>query len=222
MRARGGVRCIVLRKGWNMRLYEKWVLPRLTDIAMRNKEITRIRARIVPKACGTVLEIGMGSGRNLPFYAAGVERLYGLEPSHELLAMARANAQNSAFPVEFLECPAENIPLTDGSIDTVVSTLTLCTIGDPMTALKEMRRVLKPEGVLLFAEHGLAPEPGIRNWQHRVNPLWRKVAGGCNLNRRIDRLIEAAGFRIAGLETGYAKGPRLMSYVYSGWALPAR
>lgn len=203
-----------------MRLYEKWILPRLTDIVMRHKEVMRYRSLIVPEARGTVLEVGMGSGVNLPFYAASVKRLYGLDPSHELLAMARMNARSIPFPVDFLECPSEDIPLADRSIDTVVTTWALCTIGDPIKALKEMRRVLKPEGVLLFAEHGCAPEPRVQNWQNRMNPLWGKMAGGCNLNRRIDRLIEAAGFCIARLETGYAQGPRPMSYVYFGSTQP--
>ncbi|MFN7085249.1 MAG: class I SAM-dependent methyltransferase [Burkholderiales bacterium] len=204
-----------------MSFYDKWVLPRFIDIAMRNKEATRYRAQIVPRARGTVLEIGVGSGLNLPFYGSGVDHLYGLDPSKELLVMARKKTRGITLPVEFLAHSSEKIPLDDGCVDTVVMTWTLCSIPDPLKALKEMKRVLKPGGILLFAEHGLAPEVRVQRWQQRLNPLWGRIAGGCNLNRKMDQLIQAAGFRITELETGYAKGPRPMSYVYCGRAEPA-
>jgi len=203
-----------------MNLYEKWILPRLVDVAMRNKEATRYRSQIVPQAHGTVLEIGVGSGLNLPFYGAGVERLYGLDPSEELLTMARKKARGITLPIEFLAHTGEEIPLDDASVDTVVTTWTLCTIPNPLQALREMRRVLKPGGAMLFAEHGLAPETQVQGWQQRLNPLWRRIAGGCNLNRKIDQLILTAGFQIASLDTEYAKGPRPMSYIYAGRAQP--
>ncbi|HJQ61792.1 MAG TPA: class I SAM-dependent methyltransferase [Burkholderiales bacterium] len=201
-----------------MGAYDKWILPRLTDLAMRNKEATRYRSQLVPLACGTVLEVGAGSGLNLPFYSSGVNRLFALEPSPELLRMARKKAEAVSFPVEFLGHSSEEIPVDDRSFDTIVTTWTLCTIPDPIKALSEMRRVLKPGGMLLFAEHGLAPEAGVRAWQERLNPLWRKFTGGCNLNRKLDDLIRVAGFTIAHLETAYAKGLRPMSYIYSGRA----
>lgn len=204
-----------------MSFYDKWILPRLVDVAMRNKEATRYRSQIVPQARGTILEIGVGSGLNLPFYGVGVERLYGLDPSQELLVMARKKARAIAFPIDFLAHSGEEIPLDDGCVDTVVTTWTLCSIPDPVQALKEMRRVLKPGGMLLFAEHGLAPEARVQKWQQCLNPLWGRFAGGCNLNRKMDQLIQAAGFRITELETEYAKGPRPMSYIYSGRAQPA-
>ncbi|OFW31053.1 MAG: phospholipid methyltransferase [Acidobacteria bacterium RIFCSPLOWO2_02_FULL_65_29] len=204
-----------------MAFYDKWVLPRLIDLAMRNKEATRYRSRIVPQANGVVLEVGVGSGLNLPFYGTGVARLYGLDPSEELLRMAREKARATAFPVDFLARSGEEIPLDDGSIDTVVMTWTLCSIPDPVKAMKEMKRVLKPGGTLLFAEHGLAPDARVRIWQDRLNPLWGRIAGGCNLNRKMDELIRTSGFRIVELESEYAKGPRPMSYVYSGRAQPA-
>ncbi len=203
-----------------MNFYDKWILPRLVDVAMRNKEATRYRSLVVPKARGTVLEIGVGSGLNLPFYGTGVERYYGLDPSEELLEMARKKSGTVNFPVDFLAHSGEEIPLDDASIDTVVTTWTLCSIPDPAKALKEIRRVLKPGGTLLFAEHGLAPEPRVQGWQQRLNPLWGRITGGCNLNRKMDQLIRAASFRIAELETEYAKGPRPMSYIYSGRAQP--
>lgn len=204
-----------------MSFYDKWILPLLIDIAMRNKEATRYRSQLVPQARGTVLEIGVGSGLNLPFYDAGVEHLYGLDPSEELLVMAKKKARAIAFPIDFLAHSGEEIPLDDAAIDTVVTTWTLCSIPDPVQALLEMKRVLKPGGALLFAEHGLAPEAQVQCWQQRLNPLWGRFAGGCNLNRKMDQLIQAAGFRIEELETAYAKGPRPMSYIYAGRAQPA-
>lgn len=203
-----------------MNFYEKWILPRLVDVAMRNKEATRYRSQIVPQARGTVLEIGIGSGLNLPFYGAGVEHLYALDPSKELLSMAKRKVRGMTLPVEFIAKSGEEIPLDAGSVDTVVTTWTLCTIPDPLQALAEMKRVLKPGGTLLFAEHGMAPEAQVQTWQQRLNPLWRSVAGGCNLNRKIDQLILTAGFRMTRLDTEYAKGPRPMSYVYAGRAQP--
>lgn len=203
-----------------MNLYERWLLPRLLDLAMRNKEATRYRSELVPKACGTVLEVGAGSGLNLPFYDRRLERLYALDPSEALLKMAREKADRAPFPVEFLARSGEDIPLPDGAVDTVVATWTLCTIPDPGKALREMRRVLKPDGMLLFAEHGLAPDAGVRAWQHGLNPAWRCVSGGCNLNRNTEQLIRASGFDIVRLDTGYAKAPRPLGYMYIGQARP--
>lgn len=204
-----------------MGFYEKWILPRLVDVAMRNRVATRYRSQIVPQARGKVLEIGVGSGLNLPFYGACVEQLYGLDPSEELLAMARKSARDIAFPVDFLAHPGEVVPLDDGCVDTVVTTWTLCTIPDPAKALKEMRRVLKPGGMLLFAEHGLAPEARVQGWQHLLNPLWSRLTGGCNLSRKMDELIRASGFEIVDLTMECAEGPRVLSYVYYGQAQPA-
>lgn len=168
-----------------------------------------------------MLEIGSGSGLNLPFYGAGVSRLYALDPSRPLLDMATRKRAQAGFPVEFLERSAEELPLASGSIDTVVTTWTLCSVPDPARALREARRVLKPGGALLFAEHGHAPEASVLCWQRRLNPLWARITGGCNLDRRIDRLICEAGFKILALETEYAKGPRPFTYTYWGRARPA-
>ncbi len=205
-----------------MSFYQKWILPRLVDVAMRNRAATRYRSLIVPKAWGTVLEIGVGSGLNLPFYGAGVEHLYGLDPSEELLAMAEKKTRDIAFPIDFLAHASEEIPLDDGSVDTVVMTWTLCSVADPVQALKELRRVIKSGGTLLFIEHGLAPESHVQAWQQRLNPLWSKLTGGCNLNRKMDHLISTAGFDLAELKTEYAQGPRPLSYMYSGQAQPRR
>ena len=204
-----------------MSFYERRVLPWLIDLCMRNKEARRYRERIIPRATGRVLEVGVGSGLNLPFYGAGVRHLFALEPSPQLRKMASRRTRGTPFTVEFLDRSAEEIPLERGSVDTVVTTWTLCTIPNAVRALEEMKRVLKPSGSLLFVEHGLAPEPGVQAWQHRLNPLWNRIGGGCNLDRKIDELIVQSGFRLADLETEYAKGPKPMSYIYCGRAVLA-
>ena len=203
-----------------MSFYRRYIFPRLLDLAMRNREVARYRSQVIPQARGTVVEIGVGSGLNLPFYGDDVERLYGIDPSEELLHMADKKARAAAFPVELLPHSGEMLPIEDRFADTVVTTFTLCTIPDPLAALQEMRRVLKPEGVLLFVEHGLAPDASVERWQHRLNPLWSKITGGCNLDRKMDALIGSAGFSVTELETEYAKGPRPMSYIYAGRAAP--
>jgi ubiquinone/menaquinone biosynthesis C-methylase UbiE len=168
-----------------------------------------------------VLEVGIGSGLNLPFYGPQVREVLGLEPSSRLIEMARAAANESRAPVTFVHGSAEAIPLEARSVDTVVTTWTLCTIPHAITALEEMRRVLKPGGRLLFVEHGLAPEEGVRKWQNRINPFWKPIAGGCHLNRPISSLIERAGFAITALENSYApKTPRMMGYLYQGRGTP--
>lgn len=187
-------------------------------MAMRNKEMTRYRRKIVPAAEGRVLEIGAGSGLNLPFYGAQVTHLYALDPSPALLEMASNRVRPQGFAVEFLERSAENIPFEDHSIDTVVTTWSLCTIPDAVQALREARRVLKPGGNLLFVEHGHAPDPAVQIWQRRLDPLWTRIAGGCHLNRRIVEIVRNAGFNILQLEGGYAKGPRPFTFIYSGRA----
>jgi ubiquinone/menaquinone biosynthesis C-methylase UbiE len=201
-----------------MGIYAKWILPRVIDLCMRNREVERYRARVVPQARERVLEIGIGSGLNLPFYGEGVQQLYGLDPSAPLLAMARERTDEAGCPVTLIECGAEAIPLEDGSIDTVVMTFTLCSVADPLLVLREIRRVLRPHGALLFAEHGLAPEARVRRWQRRLTPGWRHIAGGCHLDRKVDALIGEAGFTIDELVTEYARGPRPMTYIYCGRA----
>ncbi len=201
-----------------MSFYERVILPRVIDFSMRGKEASRYRARVVPAARGRVLEMGIGSGLNLPFYGGAVTAVVGVDPSPEMLRLAQTKAAAAPFPVELVNRPGETLPFDDSGFDSVVTTWTLCTIGEPLRALAEMRRVLKPDGELLFVEHGRSPDRGVEAWQDRLNPLWRRIGGGCNLNRRIDELVREAGFRVARLETGYAKGPRPMAYIYEGRA----
>jgi len=204
-----------------MGLYARYVLPRLIDAAMGNAHSAAERSRVVPRASGTVLEIGAGSGLNLPFYAPGVRQLYALDPSMEVWRLGRERMRRAPFPVEFLQSSAERVPLPDRSADTVVSTWTLCSIPDAAAALAEIRRVLKPEGVLLFIEHGSAPDRSVRAWQRRLGPLWSRLAGGCRLDRPIDRLIVGAGLALSDVERGYGFGPRPFSYLYRGSARPS-
>lgn len=200
--------------------YEDRILPHLVHLSMRNRNLMPYRRRIASAAEGRVLEIGIGSGLNLPFYGPQVREVFGLDPSPRLLAMARRAAGNSSSPVTFIEGSAETIPLDKESIDTVVTTWTLCTIPAAVQAIEEMRRTLRPGGQLLFAEHGLAPEHRVRKWQDRLTPLWKRIGGGCHLNRPIRTLIESSGFSIAQIETGYARGPKPMAFMYEGRAYP--
>lgn len=205
-----------------MGLYQKHFLPRLVHLCMQNKEVAEHRRQILPAARGRVLEIGIGSGLNLPFYSRAVESLAGIDPSAELLAMARKSSAELPFPVEFVERSAETLPFDDRRFDTVVSTWTLCSIPESLRALGEMRRVLRPDGQLIFIEHGHSPDAGVAAWQDRLNPLWNRIAGGCNLNRRIDNLIREAAFAICRLEMGYlTKGPRPLTYQFKGRATRA-
>jgi ubiquinone/menaquinone biosynthesis C-methylase UbiE len=198
--------------------YNRCVLPALINFAMTRGEATRLRAAHVPGARGVVLEIGIGSGLNLPFYTADVTRLYGVDPSADLLAMLRPKAAARPFPVELFNQDADRIPLADASVDTVVVTWSLCSIDDPEAALGEMRRVLKPDGILIFVEHGLAPDARVRKWQNRLTPFWRSFTGGCHLNRKMDDLVRGAGFTIADLRTEYVPGPRAFGFMYEGRA----
>ncbi|MGA7809419.1 methyltransferase domain-containing protein [Bradyrhizobium sp.] len=203
-----------------MGFYSDVILPRLCDLAMRNKQFVPFRERVIGAAEGRVLEIGVGSGINLPFYRPPVREILALEPAPRLLTMAQRGSRGANTPVSFVEASAEAIPLDRHSVDTVVTTWTLCTIPQASAALAEMRRVLRPGGRLLFVEHGQAPDEGVRRWQDRLTPAWRYIAGGCHLNRPIRALIEDAGFRIGRIETGYIPGPRPMTFMYEGSALP--
>jgi ubiquinone/menaquinone biosynthesis C-methylase UbiE len=202
-----------------MGFYQDQIVPMLTSLSMRNRHLAAYRDRVVPAATGRVLEVGVGSGLNLPLYSTDVQQVIGLEPSPKLLNMARHVGRRS-FPVNLIEGSAEKIPLEKASVDTVVTTWTLCTILDVDRALHEMRRALKPGGRLLFVEHGRAPDPNVVWWQDWLTPVWKRVCGGCHLNRAIASLIEGAGFRLERLETGYIHGPKPMTFMYEGSARP--
>jgi ubiquinone/menaquinone biosynthesis C-methylase UbiE len=206
-----------------MNFYDRHVLPHLINWGCGLEVMAEQRQRIVPRARGRVLEIGVGSGLNLAYYdPRKVDAVVGIDPGEEILALAAPRAASMPFSVELLAESAEQISLPSQSFDSVVMTFSLCTIPHPEAALAEIRRLLKPEGQLLFSEHGRAPETNISRWQDRVNPLWGKIAGGCNLNRNIDHLISAAGFRIDEMEAGYLPGVplKIAGYQYVGVAVP--
>ncbi|MGD8478475.1 MAG: methyltransferase domain-containing protein, partial [Burkholderiales bacterium] len=201
-----------------MNIYNRYVLPPLINCACGNARLTGHRAALIPRAHGQVLEIGIGSALNLQHYdAERVDSLTGIDPSAELLAIARKRAPNAAFPLHLIPADAQSLPLANASIDTIVVTFSLCTIPDTGAALAEMRRVLRPGGHLLFCEHGLAPDESVQRWQRRLDPFWGKLAGGCHLSRDIPRLLENAGFGCTDLQSGYLRrAPRFVGYIYRG------
>lgn len=202
-----------------MGLYDRHLLPHLIDFACGMGAVMKARSQLVPLAQGRVLEIGIGSGLNLGFYdPQRVEVIVGVDPSVAMQRLARERAARCQVPVEMIALELGQIQAADASFDDIVCTFTLCTIPDAIAALREMRRVLKPGGRLLFCEHGLAPDLPVVRWQKRLTPLWKPLAGGCHLDRDIPALILAGGFYIRQLETGYLKGPRPMTHVYRGWA----
>ena len=203
-----------------MSFYDRWVLPPVLDLVMRQRQLAKYRSTVVAAASGRVLEVGVGSGLNFPLYGKQVEIVFGIDPSLRLLAIARRRAVAAGIRADLLLGSATAILFADNTVDTVVMTWTLCSIPDPLVALREMRRVLKPGGRLLFVEHGLSPEPGVECWQHRLTPMWRHIAGGCHLDRKMDDLIRSAGFDLTELRTEYARGPRMMTYMYEGCARP--
>jgi ubiquinone/menaquinone biosynthesis C-methylase UbiE len=202
----------------SVRFYDEHILPRLLHLAMQQDILTPYRQRVVRSARGRVLEIGAGSGVNLPLYSADASHVIAVEPSAPLLQRARVRADSTPRRT-LIRGVAESLPFRAGSVDTVVVTWTLCSIADVAAALREMHRVLKPGGRLLFVEHGRAPEAGVQRWQDRLTPLWRRLAGGCHLNRAAAELVAAAGFRIDRLESGYMSGPKLFTYMYEGVAV---
>jgi len=206
-----------------MGFYDRHILPRFINCACGASPIMKQREKVVPRASGTVLEVGIGTGLNLPFYdPSRVERVIGLDPSEDSWRLAAERAAHLDFDLEFIGLPGEQIPLADDSVDTVLMTYALCTIPDPVTALRGMARVLRPGGSLIFCEHGMAPDTNVVKWQDRINPFWKKIAGGCNLNRNIPELLAAGGFRIDGMETLYLPGtPRFAGYNFWGSALQA-
>ena len=187
---------------------------------MRQDQLQKYRRAVIPAASGRVLEIGVGSGLNFPFYGKEVDSVIALDPSPQLLAVARRRAAAAGVEALFVQASATAIPLAENTIDTIVMTWTLCSVPEPLTALREMRRVLKPTGILLFVEHGLSPQRSVERWQHRLTPMWRCISGGCHLDRKMDDLIRGGGFELSDIRTEYARGPRVFTYMYDGCARP--
>ena len=201
-----------------MGFYVDRVLPRVTDLALSGKELTRIRARVCADLDGEVLEVGFGSGRNVPHYPDAVTRVQAVDPATAGRRLAAGRVAASPTPVEYVGLDGEQLPLDDESVDHVLTTWTLCTIPDVDRALGEMRRVLRPGGSLHFIEHGRAPQRRVALWQDRLTPVQRRVFGGCHLNRPIDALVEQAGLRVGKLDTYYASGPKVFGFFYEGVA----
>lgn len=202
-----------------MSFYEERILPHLINCACSASPNQKQREKVVHLADGDVLEIGFGSGLNLPYYdTQKVRKLWGLEPSAGMRRKAQPQVDASDLDVEFIDLPGEQIPLESNSVDTVLVTYTLCTIPDALSALDGMRRVLKPDGKLIYCEHGIAPDESVRRWQHRLNPAWSRIAGGCNMNRDIPELITSSGFEITNDERMYIPGLKALCYNYWGTA----
>ncbi|SRR6266851_6714909 len=199
-------------------VYERWILPRLLDPSMRNRLLDHYRQRTIETTGGLVLEVGVGSALNLRFYSRAVGRVCGIDLSPELLRLAHERTADAVVPVSLLQASAEQVPFADAVFDTVLMTWTLCSIVNPVAALIEMRRVLKPGGNLLFVEHGLSPEIRIARWQYRLTPCWKRIGWGCHLDRKMDDLIRAAGFQIDAIETGDMQGPKPWAFMYRGSA----
>ena len=204
-----------------MSLYSKYILPKILDFCCATKPIRKQREKVVPLCKGIVLEIGSGSGLNFPYYKTSkVKKIFALEPDKEMIELARQETKKSSIEITFLQEYAERISLKDNSVDTILLTYSLCTIPDPISALKEMKRVLRSNGCLVYCEHGMAPESSIRKWQNRLNPINSYFSGGCNLNRNITQLITESGFKIQKSETMYLPGTtKLVGYNYWGTAV---
>jgi ubiquinone/menaquinone biosynthesis C-methylase UbiE len=203
-----------------MSLYEKYFLPKLLDFCCGMEGFQNKRSQIVPLAHGRILEIGIGSGLNFDHYNFDkVEEIIGVDPAVSSVAMARSRSSQYNSKISFIESSAESIDLPSSTFDCVVIGYSLCTIPDPLKALAEARRLMKPEGSLFFMEHGLAPEQNIQKWQHRLTPGWKKIGGGCNLNRDIENLISTSGFQFKSLSKKYIKGPKIAAFQYYGEAI---
>jgi ubiquinone/menaquinone biosynthesis C-methylase UbiE len=202
--------------------YERRVLPYLLDLVCGMNAVRLQREKVVPLAEGRVLEVGIGTGLNMRHYdKSRVGKIVGLDPALSLHRLARKRIGRAGLDVELVALSAESIPYADNSFDSVLITYTLCSIADPIAALKEMRRVLIPNGRLVFCEHGRAPEESVRRWQTRLQPHWKRFAGGCHLDRNVPALLRESGFRCEQMQTMYLSGPRPLTYNYWGVAVAA-
>jgi len=204
-----------------MGFYEEQVLPRFVDVALGAKPLAKLRRRVASELDGEVLEVGFGSGRNVPYYPPNVKRVQAVDPATVGRKLAAKRVEVSAVPVEYVGLDGESLPLDDASVDHVLTTWTLCTIPDVGRALAEMHRVLRPGGTLHFLEHGRSPDAKVVRWQDRLTPMQRRLAGGCHLNRPIDELLTASDFEISRLDNYYVKGPKVFGYMYEGVATPS-
>jgi ubiquinone/menaquinone biosynthesis C-methylase UbiE len=200
-------------------LYTDQILPRAINLVMRGGALAGPRARAGAGLDGKVLEIGFGSGLNIPYYPPGLKRVRAVDPAVTGRKLAAGRAEACAVPIEYVGSDAEALPAADASVDHVLSTWTLCTIPDVARALAEIRRVLRPGGTFCFVEHGLAPDARTARLQRRLTPIQRRAFGGCHLDRRIDQLVATAGLELTRLDTYYMKGPRALGYTFEGVAI---
>jgi SAM-dependent methyltransferase len=203
---------------WVMGFYNDQVLPRITNVILANGEFANIRGRVAAGLAGEVLEVGFGSGLNVPHYPSDLERVFAVDPATVGRRLAAKRVASSRVPIDYVGLDGESLPLESGSVDHVLITWTMCTIPSVEQALREMIRVLRPGGQMHFAEHGLSPDPKVAQWQKRLEPIQKRWAGGCHLTRPIDRLVEDAGFDLTRLDNFYAKGPHATGYMYEGVA----
>ena len=203
-----------------MNFYEKYILPHLLNCTCNQKPFVHQRRKVVPLAKGNILEIGIGSGLNIPFYEAeGIHKIWGIDPSEELIAMAKNQVKDDTPDIEFIISKAEEIDFEDNFFDTILMTYTMCTISNLSEAFTELKRVIKPTGKLIFCEHGMAPDENVIKWQNRINTFWPKISGGCNINKEIPSIIESSGFSISDLENMYLpKTPKVLGFNYWGTA----
>ena len=203
-----------------MSLYDKYILPHLLNCTCNQKPFIHQRRKVVPLAKGNILEIGIGSGLNIPFYETeGINKIWGIDPSEELISMAKNQIRNGAPDIELIVSKAEEIDFEDAFFDTILMTYTMCTIANLSDAFTELKRVMKPTGKLIFCEHGLPPDKNVVKWQNRINTFWPKISGGCNINKKIPSIIESSGFSILNLENMYLpKTPKVLGYNYWGTA----
>lgn len=207
-----------MRQTGEIGFYDEQVVPRLVDVALGGRQLARLRARVAAQLDGDVLEVGFGSGRNVAFYPPSVQRVRAVDPSVLGRRLAARRVAATQVPVEYVGLDGQSLALEDGTIDHVLTTWTLCTIPDVQAALFEIRRVLRPGGAIHFLEHGRSPDAKVANWQDRLTPLQRRIAGGCHLNRPIDQILRDSGLLVDQLDNYYVKGPKAFSYMFEGVA----